>query len=43
MCFEWKEILGVKSYVLKIIDYEVVEIIRFPFIYWVVSNIKTNF
>lgn len=43
MHLEWEEIPGAKSYALEVIDYEAAEVIGFPFIHWVVANIKTNF
>ncbi|AAT27569.1 YbhB/YbcL family Raf kinase inhibitor-like protein [[Mycoplasma] mobile] len=39
---EWEEVSGAKSYALEMIDYEASGVVGFPFIHWVVANIKTN-
>lgn len=38
----WDPIPGAKSYVLILIDYDSGKVIGFPFIHWIVANIKGN-
>lgn len=39
----WDPIPGAKSYILVLVDYDSTKVFGFPFIHWIVSNIKTNY
>lgn len=39
---EWDHIDGAKSYAIIFEDFDACEVVGFPFIHWVVANIKTN-
>lgn len=41
--FCWKKVDNCKSYALTIIDADATKVIGFPFIHWVVLNIKENY
>lgn len=38
----WDKVDNAKSYGLYFIDYDAIHVVGFPFIHWVVLNIKTN-
>ena len=38
----WNKVEGAKSYALYMIDYDATHVVGFPFIHWLVANIKDN-
>lgn len=38
----WDKVENAKSYALYMIDYDAIHVVGFPFIHWVVANIKNN-
>lgn len=38
----WDQVDGAKSYALYMIDYDATHVVGFPFIHWLVANIKEN-